>query len=220
MNGTSPMSLFLQMVLGLGLLLLLAAGMWRLSSRRASIPCPSWLAWMVELDNPFASSHNAANIIRRLRISPGMKVLDVGCGPGRLAVPLAQALLPEGEVLALDLQPGMIERARAKARRAGVTNIRFELRPVEAGGLGEGEYDRALLVTVLGEIPDREAALREIARALKPGGILSITEIVFDPHYQSRASVVRAAAGTALREAGFWGNRLAYTLHLIKTGSA
>jgi len=41
-----------------------------------------------------------------------------------------------------------------------------------------------VLVTVLGEVPDREAALREIFDALKPGGILSVTEIIFDPHFQ------------------------------------
>ena len=59
-------------------------------------------------------------------------------------------------------------------------------------------FDRALLVTVLGEIPDRDAALRAIFDALKPGGILSITEILRDPHYQRRTTVLRLAAGGRL----------------------
>lgn len=206
----------LQILLLFVLLILLAGVIWRLSSRRSPIPCPSWLAWMVELDNPFARNQNAARIVERLELRPGMRVLDAGCGPGRLAIPVAKALGPEGEVVAIDMQPGMLGRAREKAGQAGLANIRFELHAIGPGALGEARYDRALLVTVLGEIPDREGALREIARALKPGGILSITEIVFDPHYQSRASVLRAAAGAGLREAGFWGNRLAYTLHLQK----
>ena len=207
-------------IAGLATLLLAGSILWRLSSRRTSRPCPSWLAWMVELDNPFARNHNAASIVKRLDLKPGMRVLDAGCGPGRLTIPLAKALGPAGEVVALDLQAGMIKRARAKAMEAGLTNIRFEQRAIGPGALGEVLYDRVLLVTVLGEIPDREEALREIARALKQDGVLSITEIMLDPHYQRRASVLRMAAGAGLRESAFWGNRLAYTLHLIKTGPA
>lgn len=73
-----------------------------------------------------------------------------------------------------------------------------------------------MLVTVLGEIPDREAALRTIFAALKPGGLLSVTEIVFDPHFQSRATVTRLACAAGLEERAFYGNRLAYTLNLRK----
>jgi len=76
--------------------------------------------------------------------------------------------------------------------------------------------DRALLVTVLGEIPDREGALGSIFAALKPGGVLSITEIVFDPHFQRRATVSRLAREAGFVEKAFFGNRIAYTLHLSK----
>jgi predicted methyltransferase len=69
---------------------------------------------------------------------------------------------------------------------------------------------------VLGEIPEQEAALQEIYQALKPGGILSVTEVIFDPHFQSRESVQRVAGRVGFREAGFFGKRLAYTMHFEK----
>jgi ubiquinone/menaquinone biosynthesis C-methylase UbiE len=147
-----------------------------------------------------------------------MKVLDAGCGPGRLTVPAARRVGDQGEVVAVDIQPGMLARARDKARAAALTNIRFLQAGVGEGKLGRNRFDRALLVTVLGEIPDREAALKEIFEALKPGGILSVTEIIFDPHFQGRGSVTRLALAAGFREKGFFGNRIAYTLHLERPG--
>ena len=198
-----------------GLILLLALA-WRYASRRSSLPCPTWLGWLVELDNPFAQCHRASNIVQRLALQPGMKVLDVGCGPGRLTIPLAQQIGSQGEVLAIDIQPGMLRRAQAKAEAAKLNNIRFLQIGVGEGKLERSQYDRALLVTVLGEIPDRQAALREIAEALKPCGILSVTEIIFDPHFQGRDTVLRLASVVGLREKEFFGNRFAFTLNLEK----
>ena len=82
--------------------------------------------------------------------------------------------------------------------------------------LEKNQSDRALLVTVLGEIQHREAALREIYDALKPGGILSITEIIFDPHFQSRSSVKRIANAIGFQEKNFFGNRFSYTIQFKK----
>ena len=79
---------------------------------------------------------------------------------------------------------------------------------------------RAVLVTVLGEIPGQQTALQEIYTALKPGGWLSVTEIVFDPHFQTRAHVLRLATELGFREHEYFGNRLAYTLNLEKPAAA
>ncbi len=189
---------------------------WRLGARRHALPCPAWLRWMVELDNPFTRTNRAAEILAHLDLRPGMTVLDVGCGPGRLALPAARAVAPDGAVVALDLQEGMLARARERALAAGIGNIRFVQGDWTRAELDIARFDRALLVTVLGEIPDQAAALQAIHRVLKPGGLLSVTEIVFDPHFQGRSKVARLAAAAGFHERAFFGNRIAYTLHLEK----
>ncbi len=189
---------------------------WRLSSRRRSLPCPVWLRWMVEMDNPFTKANQAAVIVRHLDLQPGMAVLDAGCGPGRLTLPVARAVGPQGTVVAMDIQAGMLSRVREKARVENLGNIRFVQAGVGEGKLQRNHFDRALLVTVLGEIPDREAALKEIHGALKPDGILSVTETVCDPHFQSRSKVTQIAVAAGFNEAAFFGNRLAFTVHLEK----
>ncbi|WP_341678469.1 class I SAM-dependent methyltransferase [Niveibacterium sp. SC-1] len=198
-------------------LVLVAVGLvWRFSSRRRELPCPAWLHWMVELDNPFTKTNRSGFIIDRLDLREGMAVLDAGCGPGRLTVPAAPRVGPGGGVLAMDIQSGMLARVQEKVSALGLGNVRF----LEAG-IGEGklpveQFDRALLVTVLGELTDPARGLREIFAALKPGGLLSVTEVIFDPHFQRRGTVAALA-----REAGFtvgetWGHALAYVLHLEK----
>ena len=184
--------------------------------RRFSLPCPVWLGWMVELDNPFTKTNRAAVIIEYLDIQPGMAVMDVGCGPGRLTIPAARQVGEEGRVMAVDIQSGMLDRVRVKAKAAHLDNIQFLNAGVGEDKLGKNEFDRALLVTVLGEIPDREAAMKEIYGALKPGGLLSVTEVIFDPHFQRRQTVTRLAKAAGFCEKAFYGNAVAYTMHFEK----
>ncbi len=194
----------------------LVAILWRLASRGRSVPCPASLSWLVELDNPFTKTNRAATIVERLDVRPGMAILDLGCGPGRLTIPIAREVGPAGKVVAMDIQSGMLQRAQEKARAANLTNIEFLQAGAGEGKLGRDRFDRSLLVTVLGEIPDRERALREIFDALKPGGLLSVTEIIFDPHFQSRQTVARLARSVGFRETTFHGNRIAFTLNFEK----
>ena len=170
-------------VLAVAAAMALVALTWRLASRRQSLPCPVWLRWFVEVDNPFTRSNRAEFIVGTLSLSPGTTVLDAGCGPGRLTVPLARRVGSAGRVVALDVQAGMLSRARAKTEAAGLRNVEFV-----AAGLGDrklpaNRFDRAVLVTVLGEIPDRAAAFVELFDALKPGGLLAVVEVIFDPHF-------------------------------------
>lgn len=215
-NATSALTLSF----GLAGLFLGVYFAWRLASRRQSLPCPTWLGWLVELDNPVFKNNSARAIVKQLDLQPGMKVLDFGCGPGRLTLPLARQIGPRGEVVALDLQPGMLRRTQEKAQQADLNNIRYLQAGAGEGQLGHSQYDRILLVTVLGEIPERQAALKEIFEALKPGGRLVVTEVIADPHFQRRSTVRKLTEAVGFTEKECFGNSLDYTLTLEKPCAA
>jgi len=194
----------------------LVAITWRFASRRQSLPCPVWLRWLVELDNPFTKTNRARFIVETLALADGMTILDAGCGPGRLTVPLARSVGPAGRIVALDIQPGMLARARAKTEAVGYTNVEFVAAALGDGTLPANHFDRMVLVTVLGEIPNRAAALGELFCALKPGGILAVVEVIFDPHFQSHNTVAALAVSSGFRERAFFGHRWAYVIHFEK----
>jgi cyclopropane fatty-acyl-phospholipid synthase-like methyltransferase len=179
----------------------------------ARVPCPAWLGWI--LDPPVPQYDAASSVLLdRLDLAPGMQVLDMGCGVGSLTVPAALRVGATGAVVAIDIQTEMLQRARAKAEAAELTNTRF----VHAGEgkLECNRFDRVLLVMVLGETVDREAALAKIAAALKPGGMLLMMEILIDPHYQTRRTVRKPANRAGLREQRCWGNLLLFTMAFVK----
>lgn len=207
----------MNILLGIGLLMLFSFPVWRLASRRKNLPCPVWLGWLVEMDNPFTRTHRAETILSRLDIRPGMLVADVGCGPGRLTLPLARKVGKEGHVVAMDIQQGMLDRTRLKAAAEGLDNITFLRAGAGSEALAGCHFDRILLVTVLGEIPDPKPALAEMYKALRPDGLLSVTEIIFDPHFQRKKTVIRLAESMGFKERAFYGNAIAYTLHLEKS---
>jgi ubiquinone/menaquinone biosynthesis C-methylase UbiE len=183
--------------------------------RRRPIPHPPRLTFLFE--NPVVGAFvGPERLIERLDLTPGMRVLDAGCGPGRLTVPLARAVGPAGEVVALDGQPGMLAKLEERLKAGGITNVR----PLRAG-LGEGTlqekgFDRIILAMVLGEVRDRASAVRELYAALRPGGILSVTEIFGDPDHRRPAAVRREVEAAGFRLARRFGGFPAYTLNFEK----
>lgn len=145
-----------------------------------------------------------------------MHVLDAGCGPGRLTIPIAHQVSPQGTVTAMDIQEGMLQEVQKRAARENLINIHYIQKGIGEGDLETSHYDRAILITVLGEIPDREAALRDIWIALKPGGILLVEETIRDPHFQTRSTVTGLAEMYGFKEKEFFGNRFSFTLTLEK----
>lgn len=213
------MASFFCFIFGLAALFVMVALIWRFSSLRSSLPCPAWLSWMVELDNPVFRNNSAKSILQHLNLAAGMHVLDYGCGPGRLTLPAARQVGPEGRVTAFDIQSEMLERVREKAKAEHLDNIHYIQGAAGEGKLQVNAYDRILLVTVLGEIPDQQAAMVEIFRALKPGGILSVTEVIADPHFQRCQNVRKVATSAGFSEKNFFGMRIAFTMHFEKPAS-
>ncbi len=190
---------------------------WRWASRVWSLPCPTLLAWV--LDNPFYERLTGTEVtLQRMGLQPGQRVLEVGPGTGRLLIPAAQRVLPGGEVVGIDIQPGMVERLRERARRAQVGNLTAILGDATQPVVPEASFDLAFLVTTLGEIPDRAAVLAQCFRALKPGGVLSITEMFPDPHYQSRSTVKRLAEEARFRLQSIQGGWWLFTANFVKPG--
>jgi len=146
--------------------------------------------------------------------------LDVGSGSGRLSIPAARRVAPRGTIVALDIQPQMLARLQRRATKAGLTNIITQVSDISRDGhLLSESFDRAWLVTVLGEIPDQANAIRNVYRALKPGGTLTINEIFgIDPHYQSHATVLRLCQEAGFEPTQYWGSWLAYTQNFSRPG--
>jgi ubiquinone/menaquinone biosynthesis C-methylase UbiE len=189
---------------------------WRFLSNRYVIPCPAWLGFMVETDNPFTKINRAATIIEQLQLKPGMSVLDAGCGPGRLTISIARKVGSQGKVMALDIQKKMLERVKEKARSANLDNITLINAGLGDGKLATNTFDRAILVAVLGEIPNQIKALQEVFNALKRGGMLSITETMFDPHYQRLNNVLTLAQKIGFRKRVLNSDWFSYNLLLEK----
>jgi ubiquinone/menaquinone biosynthesis C-methylase UbiE len=188
---------------------------WRAAARHWSLPCPSWLVPLLE--NPyFEAVAGADTVLTRAGVRSGMSVLDAGCGPGRLTLPAAERVGPAGRVVGLDVQARMIERLRRRVRAQDIANVDAVLAGLGTGQLPPAAFDVALLVTVLGEIPHKAAALREIHDALRPGGVLSVTEVLPDPHYQTVARVRALANAAGFHEQRLYAGVVSFTMNFVK----
>ena len=158
-------------------------------------------------------------IITHADIRPGMKVLELGPGPGTFTLEAAWRVGPVGCVVAADIEPRMIARLRTKMAQHKVDNIAPIVANVHHLPLQSKSIDRAFMVTVLAEIPDPVHALQEIRRILKPDGLLSISEFLPDPDYPRQRTVVRWCEAAGFDLAARHGNAFAYSLAFFRTRS-
>lgn len=147
----------------------------------------------------------------RLALESGMRVLEAGCGPGWFSPELARRLAPGGLTL-LDAQAGMLERAEARLREAGFRDFGAVRGWAERLPFDDDAFDRVLMVTVLGEVPDPAAAMSEAARVLKTGGVLCLVEAAGDPDRLSRAKADALASAAGLVPDRAWKDLLTETL--------
>ena len=188
---------------------------WRWASRIWSLPCPSLIGWVLE--SPFYGRIlGTEKTLERIGLQPGQHVLEIGPGPGRLLIPAARRVLPGGTVVGIDIQSRMLDRLRARAAAANITNLTAVLGDATQPLVPEASFDMAYLAAALGEIPDRAAVLNQCYRALKSGGVLSITETQPDPHYQSQATVKRLAEAAGFRLESIQGRMWLYTANFRK----
>lgn len=129
---------------------------------------PEAVASMAGTGNPFALGD----------IEAGDRVVDAGSGSGTDSLIAARLVGPEGRVIGVDMTPEMIDRSREAAVAAGLRNVEFRAGLLEALPVDDGWADVVISNGVLNLVPDKPAALREMARVLRPGGRLQAADIV------------------------------------------
>jgi ubiquinone/menaquinone biosynthesis C-methylase UbiE len=161
--------------------------------RKHPSACPYNQRFWIQAPHPFITRARLLEALEPRRVET---VLEVGPGTGYYTLDVARAV---ARLHIFDLQPEMLEHTLRRATAAGVTNV--EPRQGDARSLpyADGTFDAAYLVTVLGEIPDQDAALRELRRVLRPGGRLVAGELFGDPHMVTEGALRDRARAAGLR---------------------
>jgi SAM-dependent methyltransferase len=151
-----------------------------------------WLAGIPETS--IESFAGTGNPFRLGVLQPGEKVVDVGSGAGFDSLIASRMVAPAGRVVGVDMTPAMIEKARRAAGESGIGNVEFRIGYAETLPIEDGWADVVISNGVLNLVPDKPAALREMARVLKPGGRLQIGDIL----------VQKAVPETARQKIDLW----------------
>lgn len=149
-------------------------------------------------------------------IKEGMHVLDVGPGNGTYTIGAAQRVGPAGKIVAIDIEPKMIERVHKRIATTGIKNIETRVADVYDLSFESASFDLVYMIAVINEIPNIPKALAEFHRVLKPTGTLVFSEILLDPDYPLAKNLTRKVekAGFKLKEKV--GNFFYYTLIFTK----
>jgi ubiquinone/menaquinone biosynthesis C-methylase UbiE len=158
--------------------------------------CPYGQRFWVEAPHPFITRARLREI---LAPKAGERLLEVGPGTGYYALPVAEWIGADGTLEVLDLQQEMLDHTMRAAQKAGLSNLEPTRADATKLPYEDGSFDGAYLVTVLGEIPDQTAAVRELGRVLRPGGRLVVGELFGDPHYVRFSKLQEHAAAAGLR---------------------
>jgi len=163
--------------------------------RKNPSACPYSQRFWVEAPHPFITR---ARLREALEPRPGERVLEVGPGTGYYSLPVADWVAPDGRLDVVDIQQEMLDHTTRRAREAGIGNIVPARADARELPYEDGAFDAAYLVTVLGEVPDQDAALRELRRVLKHDGRLVVGELFGDPHMVTARTLERRARAAGL----------------------
>jgi ubiquinone/menaquinone biosynthesis C-methylase UbiE len=164
--------------------------------RKNPSACPYNQRFWIQAPHPLITR---ARLREALGPRPGERVLEVGPGTGYYALEVAEWIGPAGRLDVLDLQPEMLDHTMHRAAERGLENVVATQGDATNLPYEDASFDAAYLVTVLGEIPDQDAALRELRRVLKPGGRLVVGEVALDPHVVFPGPLRRRAEAAGLR---------------------
>jgi len=190
----------------------------RIARRYAKFPAPAFISTF--LDSGFRKMMQPpTKVIACSGINPGMKVLEIGCGSGAFTIEAARTVGQQGKVYALDIQEDMLGKLRIKLSRPENSDMR-NIEIINKGAyelpFADSSLDLVFMVTVFQEIPDKQRALAQIKRVLKPAGILAVSEFLPDPDYPWRSTTERMLSKAGLIFEAAYGNLWSYTVRFRK----
>jgi ubiquinone/menaquinone biosynthesis C-methylase UbiE len=195
-------------LLGAAGLATLAAALWW---RKNPSACPYGQRFWVEAPHPVITRDRLREV---LRPQPGERILEIGPGTGYYTLDMAEWVGADGRVEIFDLQQEFLDHVSGRAAKRSLQNVVPTQGDATALPYEDASVDAVALTAVLGEIPDRVAALREIHRVLKPSGRLIVGELFGDPHFTTLGSLKSQAAEAGLAYEAHSGNRFAYFARL------
>jgi ubiquinone/menaquinone biosynthesis C-methylase UbiE len=155
---------------------------WALRARRHPAACPFSQRVFLDLPRPFLQRRSLRDLLAPL---PGERLLEIGPGMGYYTLDVASAILPGGRLDILDLQQQMLDATMQRGGEQGIANIVPAPGDAQALPYPDIFFDGAYLIATLGEVPNKDATLRELHRVLKPGARLVVGEGQPDPHMVS-----------------------------------
>lgn len=186
----------------------LAGALWW---RKHPSACPYGQRFWVQPPHPLITR---ARLREVLEPRPGERILEVGPGTGYYTLDAAEWITPGGRLDIFDLQREMLEHTMRRVRERGLRNVTATQGDARTLPYPDASFDAAYLVAVLGEIPDQDAALRELARVLRPGGRVVVGELFGDPHWVSPTRLRERAERAGLAVERRSGSPLGYFARL------
>jgi ubiquinone/menaquinone biosynthesis C-methylase UbiE len=187
---------------------IVAAALWW---RKHPSACPYGQRFWVEAPHPLITRDRLREV---LDPRPGERILEIGPGTGYYTLDLAGWVGPDGSVEIFDLQQEFLDHTLERAAERGLTNVVPTQGDATSLPYGDDSVDAVVLTAVLGEIPDRAGAMREIARVLKPDGRLLVGELFGDPHFTTLGALGRLGEAAGLLVAGRSGPPFGYFARL------
>ncbi|MFW9992102.1 MAG: class I SAM-dependent methyltransferase [Candidatus Odinarchaeota archaeon] len=207
---------FLFALIGLVVLFILFQAVVRIVRYYYQFPVPAFMIKII--DNPVRRRflQKPSTVAERLKLEPGMTVLEIGPGKGSYTKVIAEKVMPGGKVFAIDIQESVIHKLQKKITRENIPNIVVKVDDAYNLSFEDESMDRIFALTCLPEIPDRVKALKEFKRVIKPDGIISFGEIIIDPDYPRRRTEKKWAQEAGLVLSEEFGNVFVYQLNFVK----
>jgi ubiquinone/menaquinone biosynthesis C-methylase UbiE len=180
-------------------------------------PVPSIATRLI--DNPIRRRliQKPGTVADRMELQSGMTVVEIGPGSGTYTIAVAERILPNGKVFAIDIQEQVIRSLEERLKRDKVTNVFPRIDNAHNFSFPDESVDRVFAVASLPEIPDPILVLCECNRILRPQGLVSLCELMMDPDYPRRKTEKKWAQEAGLKLENEFGNFVSYQLNFRKS---